>query len=368
MMRVLHVLGELKASGAEVMLRSAIPAFDREGVETHILSTGERLGPFAGELESVGCQTHHVPFHRHPAFFWKVLLLMRAGDYDVVHLHTERANFWLGLVARASGVGRLIRTVHNAFPFDGRLARRRGWQRRLLSRLGVVHVAISPTVQENEWRRFGLKARLVDNWYDDARFDLASAEEREGARSKVGLHAAQHAIVSIGNCSDIKNHGTLLHALAKLPVDVDWIYFHLGQEEVEHGERRLAESLGIEERVRFLGRQPEPRAYLAAADVYVMPSLYEGFGVAAMEALAMGVPCILSDVDGLRDFRERFEHIVYTGTDAESLTRALQEVATWSDAKRQMVRAQFARTAYEHYRTEQGVGGYRRLYLGGQSA
>ncbi len=96
-MRVLHVLAELHPSGAESMLLSARPVFLENGFDGEILSTGRAVGPFASLLRAAGYKVHHIPFAKSPRFFLDVYRLMRRGGYDVIHLHTERANFWLGL-------------------------------------------------------------------------------------------------------------------------------------------------------------------------------------------------------------------------------------------------------------------------------
>ena len=363
-MRVLHVLGEIKSSGAEVMLRSAADEFSRHGVVADVLSTGMREGTFSDDLRGVGYRIHHIPFSKSPIFFVHVYRLMGNGGYDVVHLHTERANFWLGLTALFATSGRVLRTVHAVFVFGGRLGLIRGWQRRLLSRLGVVHVAISPTVQQAERVNFGLKTRLVNNWYDDMRYRPPSIEDRKRARLRLDLDRAQKVLLSVGNCSKVKNHVALLHALAGLPKDTAWAYLHLGQEESGYPERRLAESLGIADRVRFLGNQTEPKDFFAASDIYVMPSLCEGFGVAAVEALAMGMPSVFTDVEGLRDFREHFEHVVYSGTDSESLRAAIEEVLSWSSARIDATAKRISEVALAHFRPAKGVAGYMKIYQG----
>ncbi len=359
-MRVLHVLAELKASGAEVMLRAAQPVFASQGVQSQLLSTGESVGAFADELRSAGYEIRHLPFRGSPLFLLRFWRLLRSASVDVVHLHTERANFWIGLVALLGGRHRVVRTVHNAFGFEGRLAARRGWQRRLLSRFGLTHVAISPSVRDNERRRFGLETVLVDNWYDERRFSPLTSERRRAAREALDIGDAQKVILSVGNCSDVKNHASLLEACAKLPPSIDWLYLHIGDEEPGQPERALSERLDIADRVRFLGRRDDPLPYFASSDLYVMPSRYEGFGVAAVEALAMGLPCLFARVPGLSDFEQRFPRIRYASPDAAALAIALEEALiqgfAFDDEAAELTRS--------HFGTRRGVAGYLAVYRG----
>ena len=128
-LRVLHVLGELKPSGGETMFRIAAPLFAAEGVVAEIVATGPQIGIYAPQLAHAGYKLHHIPFSKTPFFFIALYRLMRAGRYDVLHLHTECANFWIGLVALSLRPRRVLQTVHASFTFSGNLRLRRKVQR-----------------------------------------------------------------------------------------------------------------------------------------------------------------------------------------------------------------------------------------------
>jgi glycosyltransferase involved in cell wall biosynthesis len=338
-MKVLHVLGELQASGAETMLRAAAPVFREQGANAAILSTGEKVGEYSTELEKAGYLIEHIPFQKSPGFFLKFISLLQSNNYDVVHLHTERAHFWLGMTTLVSGRSRVIRTIHSNFSFDGMLRITRGWQRRILSRFGVRHISISKGVEENESRRFHLNTTLIPNWYDDRRFSPPDETQRNLSRQALGITDQTRVLLSVGNCSPVKNHASLLKALAGIPEQTRPLYLHVGAEESHHPERELVEQLGIGERVRFLGHQTDILPYLHAADLYVMPSLYEGFGIAALEALACGLPALFTDVPGLEQFRGKFPATLFVDSDHESIRSGLnfylsQEAVGWLEQAR----------------------------------
>lgn len=365
LLRVLHVLGELRPSGAETMFRLAAPRFAAEGIQAEIVSIGAQLGSYANRLADAGYVLHHVPFSKTPGFFVALHRVMRAGRYDVFHLHTEQAHLWIGLTALATRPKRVLQTIHNNFTFRGMLRLRRATGRLLLRKLGVVPVSISTSVRENERRQFGQETRLVRNWYDTEHFTPPSTLERRGAREALGIPDGRLVITTVGNCSSIKNHGALLHALALLPAESRPLYLHVGTEESDAPERRLAEKLGIADQVRFLGPLEDVRPVLYAADIYAMPSLYEGIGIAAMEALATGLPALFADVAGLRDFRTDFEQIAYANPDAESLCAALQELAGQDDTLRRARAKDYPSTSRRLFGIERGVAEYLEIYRGG---
>lgn len=321
-MKVLHVLAELRPSGAEVMLRSAAPFFRDNGVHSEILATGDSAGSYAPVLEAAGYRIHHIPYARSPAFFLSVARFARRGGFDVLHLHSERAFIAYVLAARRAGVRNLVRTVHNTFQFNGFLRLRRGLERRLAERLGVRFIAISAGVEQNERSRFGTSPVLVPNWFDSRRFRVPTTQERAQARAALGIAADEHVLITIGHCSDVKNHGALIAALAGFDA-FRWRYLHVGIEETAHPERALARELGVLDRIRFHGSCDDVQPLLHAADLYLMPSRYEGFGIAAVEALATGLPAVLADVPGLGDLRAHLDDLVYCGPAVDDIAAAL---------------------------------------------
>jgi glycosyltransferase involved in cell wall biosynthesis len=363
-MRVLHVLAELKPSGAEMMLAAAGPAFAGRGVESEILSTGSDAGDMAPRLASAGYRVHHLPFGKTPSYFLRVFRLMRSGRYEVIHLHTERANFWFGLVALAARPTRVVRTIHSVFSFHGALRRRRGFQRRVLGRLGVTHVACSRSVQMNERARFGLETRYVPNWYDSGRFYTRSELERSEARQSLGISEAESVIVTAGNCADVKNHAALITALARIRHTGRVVYLHAGSEEPGYPERVLARTLGIEDKIRFLGLVDDVPGIFAASDLFAMPSLYEGFSVALLEALACGLPALLTEVPGLVDFRELDSGLVYAEPTAESLARSLESLLARSRLELRSESFASEETVKSSFGLEAGVERYVQLYRG----
>jgi glycosyltransferase involved in cell wall biosynthesis len=363
-MRVLHVLGELRHSGAEIMLEAAGPTFADLGVESELLSTGAEVGGLTVRLEAVGYRVHHVPFAKTLRYFLRVYRLMRDGRYDVIHLHTERANFWFGLIALAARPKRVVRTIHNVFSFEGGLRRRRGAQRRVLHRLGVQHVACSASIERNERTRFGLVTRLVPNWYDSLRFHPRSDRERLEARRSLGVSDTDTVLVSVGNCSPVKNHAALIGALSRLQRIDGLVYLHAGEEEPGHPERRLAGELGLEDEVRFLGSLDDVPTIFSASDVFVMPSLYEGFPVSVLEALACGMPAVLADVPGLRDFREIYPSLRFAEPTAESFAEVLETLLSSSEDDIRSEASGYADATLEQFGIDAGVERYLRLYEG----
>jgi glycosyltransferase involved in cell wall biosynthesis len=360
MIRILHVLGELRASGAEVALEKAGPIWPAHAIECEIVATGTERGEFAGSLETAGYAVHHLPFTGDLAFLRSYVALVRSGNYDVVHVHMERASVYLCLAARVAGA-KVVRTIRACYPFEGKLARRRRLQRWLARRTGTRFVAISQSVAENELQRFKNPTIHIDNWVDDERFRVPSVDERRRARMVHHVPAHAVAIVSVGNCAQVKNHAALLEALARTP-DPSWVWLHVGEEDPERQEHQLARNLGVADRCRFLGRA-DPLTAFHAADLYTMPSLVEGLGMATVEALSTGLPALLTDVPGNRDLASTSARITWSGSGKADLASALPSaMAMARDRELERVEAAQHRMIESRFGLHRGVAAYTRLY------
>jgi glycosyltransferase involved in cell wall biosynthesis len=364
-MRVLHVLNELRASGVETMLRAAAGDWRAQGITGEILCTGEQLGVYAFTLRDSGYIIHHLPFTRSIGFLAAVGAFLWRNRFDTVHIHTERANFWYAAFAFLTGHRRIVRTTYAVFPFRGALRLRRYGQRLLMRRaFGVRMIACSESVRRQEWLSYRNAAPVVPNWFDSACYRPPRGEERAMARDAFAIEAQALVVCSVGNCSPVKNHVVVLRAIAALAGRVHIVYLHVGDERDDDKERCLAVELGITGQVRFLGPQLGLRTLLHASDVFVMPSLHEGFGVAAVEAMGAGVPAALANVEGLRDFRDMDPSIYWLAPTPGGVEAALLHFHEMGQSARQAAGERLSVSAHLRFGVAIGSAQYAALYRG----
>lgn len=331
--RVLHVMGSLERSGMEMMLMSSAAQWRSAGYSCDVLATKWEIGPMAEQMRAAGYGVFHIPFRSKrrylpsrrliPEFF----LLCKKNGYDIVHIHTEAATPIFAILAKLAGAKSLVLSVHSTFLFDGLLRRRKRLERIFLRAIGGRYGMVSDAVLECERKRFRNPGIRLWNWLDTAYFRPPSAEERQAARQSLGCGEDQFVVVSVANCSHIKNHSALLRALPQLKRTVSMLYLHVGKEEPGRPELALADQLGLQNDVRFMGSQPDPRLFFWAADVFVMPSHYEGLGNSALEAIASGCPAVLSKVSGLNEVANETRWTISVAQDEESIVAGLLRVA-----------------------------------------
>lgn len=120
---------------------------------------------------------------------------------------------------------------------------------------------------------------------------------------QLGLRARDTVLISVGRLDKNKNNGTLIKAVALYQKPSIHLVICGDGEEREYLSN-LAKELGIESQILFLGKRSDMKELYAMADIFVMASYREGLSRSIMEAMASGLPCIVSDIRGNRDLVE----------------------------------------------------------------
>ena len=168
-----------------------------------------------------------------------------------------------------------------------------------------------PTIKQprNQARQRGARSRCVKltvvyNSIDLEEFSPRRREQwRSNQRQALGIAQETLTLLHVGSGFERKGVGTILRAMARASAASHLIV--VGGDKRAARYQSLAGELGIASRVQFVGVQRDPRPYYAAADAFVMASLYEPFANASMEALAMGLPVVTSAKSGAAEILEQ---------------------------------------------------------------
>lgn len=320
-MKILHIMNELRPSGAEVMLELAAPEWQRKGCELSMIALAPTAGPQAERLKAAGWRVSHISSHGTRDLISQLTRAIREMRPDVVHLHQEGKSLALCFAVWLTKTP-MLRTVHNNFPFTGVLRLRKAFERWLCRLMGSQHIAISPSVQANELEKFKNPTALCWNWFDAKEFRPPSEEESREARARLGIPVDRKVLLSVGNGSDIKNYRVVIESLSRLQ-DQNLHYYQVGNPHPERADERLAHQLGVADQVHFIGPRKDILDWLWACDGYVMPSIFEGYGLAAVEAIAAGCECIFADCPGLADFKEMKIQAKWEEPQASSFSRSI---------------------------------------------
>ncbi|MFD4261677.1 glycosyltransferase [Streptomyces sp. NPDC058534] len=309
-MRTLHIITGLGVGGAEQQLRLMLRHLP---VECDVV-TLTNPGAVAEGLTADGVRVVHLGMggNRDLTALPRLVRVIRAGGYDLVHTHLYRACVYGRLAARVAGVRAVVATEHSLgeSQMEGRslTAGVRGLY--LASeRLGSATVAVSSAVADR-LKRWGVPApriEVVPNGIELDRFRFAP-ERRALSRRRLGLPEGAFVIGGIGRLTRGKRFDVLVHALTRLPDD-HWLLLVGGGPE-EHVLRRTAHRAGVADRVLFAGERPyvpdgspgpDLPSLASAMDVFASPSAEEAFGLAAVEALASGLPVLYAACPAIDD-------------------------------------------------------------------
>jgi len=337
-MKILHILYELKFSGAEIMYVDAAPLFQNRGCTLAVMSTASTPGEYAPYFRQAGFIVVHNPYPRgwnirtRFTYYKQLVDFLKRGNFDIVHIHVNAFMWALAFCTWVAGK-RPVYTFHSVFPshFYSYLYHvLQRWSAKYI--FGCRFQSISDTVYAHELNYYHNKTKNVYNWYGTNRFYPSLLGEKSGVREELGIPMDTLVLISIGGCSENKRHSEIIKALAFITKKIpSVIYLHLGEGDVETEEKELAAALGVYSLVRFYGNQRDVRKFLVASDIYLMTSKFEGISVTTIEAMACGIPAILYDVAGLRDFNRTGENSCLIPEDHQILAEKVIELYSNSD-------------------------------------
>lgn len=326
------------------------------------------------ELEKRGIRLHHVDIEKSPAHIrsniraWRQIReIITREKIDLVHCHNPLG----GVVGRlAAGCGKkkpvVIYTAHGFHFYEG--APKRNWllyytAERILARLTDVLITINEEDYKNackfRLRKGGRVERIHGVGVDMEKFCPDRAIEPE-KRKELGIPEDAFHIVSVAELNDNKNQRLIIEALAGLREEN--IYFTIcGKGRNRELLEKLAADRGVGRRVKLLGYRTDVKEILQTADCFVFPSIREGFGIAAVEALACGVPVIAADNRGTREYMQDGKNGILCGTmGTGEFARAIRRLCERPDYRNEL--AQACRESVSPYALSAVDTDMRRIY------
>ena len=222
----------------------------------------------------------------------------------VLHCWLDHPNAVGGLAGVLAGVPRVVLSTRNVNPRHFSFFR--PWFRdsyRLLVRSPVVVVVANSRAGGDDYARWAgfdpARISVVPNGIPADEYPCPSGEERRAARQRFGLHDDEVVIVSIGRLAPEKRPLDLLEVTARARAGVPGLrHLHVGTGPLEPAVRDRARELGLGSTISFPGFLEDPRPAIAAADLSLLTSEWEGCPNALLESQAMGLPVIATDAGG----------------------------------------------------------------------
>ena len=324
-MKILHVITSLSTGGAEKLIVDLLPRFHNMGHQVHLCLFDGTQTPFYQDIKKTGVHIISLSeggYIYNPVNLLRLIKLLKKGNYDVVHTHNTVCQFYAAIASLVCSVP-LCTTEHSTSN------RRRNWKwyapidKWMYKHYNSI-ICISDAT-ENNLRGFigggGQKISTIYNGIDVLKYRNAIAIDR----LSVTAFANRIILVMVAGFRYQKDQETVVRAASLLPDNYE-IWF------VGDGQRRpiienKIREYNVESKVRLLGVRTDVEAILKAADIVIMSSHCEGFGLAAVEGMASGKPVIASDVEGLSQVVEG-AGVLFPHANEKALVKAILHLSS----------------------------------------
>lgn len=303
-MRVIHVIKAVGIAGAEQHLLTLLPGLCSHGVDARLILLFDPKRPmteYAAALEAKGVPVEALPIRHHAdvTVLTRLMSRFRQQQPNAVHTHLIHADLYGIIAARLSGVRAILTSRHNDDAFRSR------WSVRMLNAAlwrGVhAGIGISEAITRFSIDVEGAPAdrmHTIHYGVDVSQPPLDRGTARRALIQELGLPESARLVGMACRLVEQKGVAYAIDAFGRIAAEFPDAHLLIA------GEGRLRAALEMQaaplaERVRFLGWRGNIPAYMSALDVLLAPSLWEGFGLVLLEAMAQQTPIIASAVSAI---------------------------------------------------------------------
>lgn len=381
--RIVHLIESLERGGAERLLCTNLAHLHRsrfDSVVVHLF----RPDRLRAEIDSLGIPCIGLelksPWDLHGCL-WKLRQQFKALAPDLIHTHLVKADIYGRIVGRSLGIP-VISTIHESpyypevYQDNPDLNRVKYSLIKLVDRLTAQHcvktfVVVSNFSGKAAREYLGIsprQVRLIYNSLDPEEFEGVPSEAVQALRLKLGVSPEEKVLVNVGRLAPQKGQRYLLMALrAVLTKDPNVRLLIRGDGPIRGILQAMCLELGIASQVSFIDPVPRISWLLGLSDIFVFPSLHEGLGIALLEAMAMGKPCVASEVGPIPEVVEHGRSgLLVRPRDPDDLATAILLLLDQQDLRREMGE-RGRQIVKEKFDIRQNVRALEKVYIEGLS-
>ena len=296
MIRILQVVNIMDRAGIENMLMNYYRVIDRSKVQFDFLTHRPVEGAYDKEIFELGGQVYHAPRlypQNYPAYFrFMKQFFLKHSEYNIVHSHIESMSYLPLLCAKKAGVP--IRIVHShniSIDLNYKYPLKQLFKQ-LIPLVATDYAACSRSAGEYLFPR--RKFTVIPNAINIEKF-VFNEETRKSMRRKLGIEG-KYVIGHVGRFTRQKNHEFLIDTFSQVIKKRDDAFLLLiGAGEYKEKFEWQIKKYSLDNKVLILSNRDDIENLYQVMDIFVLPSLYEGLGMAAVEAQVSGLKCLISD-------------------------------------------------------------------------
>jgi L-malate glycosyltransferase len=328
--RVLHIIDLLSIGGAQKLLITFSIEAEKYPLDVEIISLHTAIHQsVVSDLEARGVKISYFPARKllDPVRFIKILKYIKTTQPDIIQTHLTYSNILGGLAGLFAGVP-VIGTLHSSGK-DRRYSKTRETLETWVLRLFTYSVvAVGNKTAAAHFPRLGKnKIRVIENGISD--FLQLSEEERQTIRHELVGNKNVSIIVTVGRLSPVKGYEYLISGFKIIHTQFpNTKLVFVGDGQLMRDLKTQASSLQLEDSIHFLGDRSDVPSILAASDIYINSSVIEGMPLAVMEAMAVGLPIIATDVGDMPEMVTDDCGIIIPAKNPERVASAAIELLT----------------------------------------
>jgi len=356
--KIMYLITGLSTGGAEMLIRDIVERIDSDRFEIVVVSILP-LGQIGKQIRDFGIKTLSLGALNkfNPQSLWLLLKILREEKPDILHTHLFHADILGRIAGTMSKVKCIVSTIHNV-EFGG------FFREKLLSRtrfLVDMNIAVSNMVANNAVEKGIVSNDKVQVVYNGIDLEKFSIKDKMKMRDDLNLDKDKSVFVSVGSLTQQKGYQYLLEAVREN--NINSLFIILGEGAEQANLENMLKEYNLKDKIILKGNVNNVNEYLQAADFFVMPSLWEGFSVALLEAAWAGKVIIATDVGGngeiIRDTKNGF---LIPAKDAQKLANKIKHVLSLSLGERQHISQQVKKEVKDKYSIKQMVSNYEGFY------
>lgn len=301
--KVFHMIGSLDNGGTQNVVLNMLKTSDKNKFEFYFGVIGSKIGDLESEILSSGGKIKRIPKNNGNYFSYfnnikKVLL--EIGNIAIFHSHMHLNNGITLASAKSAGVPVRVSHSHSIRRKDINYSIKYSiyeWvMRKKIKHFGNVFIASSFAAGNYMYGEtfFDELGVIFPNAIDIELFQFSDISRN---KKREELHLEDKLVLgNVGNLNKVKNHKLIIEIVENLQKEnIDTIALIIGEGKDRYSLEKIINEKNLQDKVILLGTQSDISGFLSAMDIFIFPSLNEGFGIAALEAQANGVPVIISD-------------------------------------------------------------------------
>lgn len=329
-MKIVQIMPYFGLGGAEIMCENLIYELIKLGHDVTVISLFNSHTPITDRLEAAG--TKVIYLDKKLGFDFSVIKKIREickiEKPDAIHTHLYALKYAVLATMFLNNI-RIIHTIHSVAEKEaGNLSRK--INRIFYKLLGVIPVALSELIRESVMKEYNLPRNRVSVIFNGIDLSKCMPKTDYSIGEKI-------KILHIGRFSEEKNHIGLLEAFELFNLKYPNSVLQL----IGDGEKRSEIENFIKEKnlvncVEILGLQDNVYNYLHSADIFALPSLYEGIPITIIEAMGTGLPIVATNVGGIPDMLKDSKSALLVNIDSEEISVAFEKLTNDNDLRERL--------------------------------